>query len=212
MLWLGLGRLDSSTVTMEDVIPLIERKRKKVAMGKTGRKSLKSSSKVEKPKRTKTAYQLFVSEKIKEEKMKLGDAAAAWKALDQAGRDVFIEKAKQTTVKPLTEDLVSGQSAKSETKAKEVKKKTKKDAKKKIDKTKATKGVRKMSAYQMFMKEKMSLKKGSTLAEVALEWKELTEDDKAKYVSIAADASSDVSTESVAGKRMNKKKKSAVLK
>ena len=212
MLWLGLGRLDSSTVTMEDVIPLIERKRKKVAMGKTGRKSLKSSSKIDKPKRMKTAYQLFVSEKIKEEKMKLGDAAAAWKALDQAGRDEFTKKAKQTTVTAFTEDLVGCQSAKSEAKAKEVKKKTKKDAKKKIDKTKATKSVRKVSAYQMFMKEKMSLKKGSTLAEVALEWKELTEDDKAKYVSIAADASSDVSTESVAGKRMNKKKKSAVLK
>ena len=106
----GLRKLDPAEVTLEAAIQILESRgkpvgsRKKGGAGKGGKK--KTAAMKEQMSMTRSGYQIYVGKAMKEQGMKMGEAAAAWKTLSPEEQEVY--KAEARAFVPGPEDGKQG--------------------------------------------------------------------------------------------------------
>ena len=84
--------MEPSKVSYEDAIEILETRGKLVGSKKKGKKEKKPKTATASKKGTKTGYQVFVAELMKQGST-MGEAASAWKNLDVAQQQEFKDKA-----------------------------------------------------------------------------------------------------------------------
>ena len=194
----GLRKADPETLTLEEALvmlttrgkPIGSKKKAKAAAKKVTKAKLKTRIKA--APRRKSAYQIYAGDRMKSG-IKMAEVGSLWKALSEQDRREWVERAEQQQIPVAAEAAASDSGAAKAKKAKKSKA-VASAAKKRSALAAAQLQVvstaqklanpeRRMTGYNLFMKERMSL--GVKFGEVATEWSSLGEAEKAAYKEMA---------------------------